>query len=240
MASSPPPPLASDRAGRYEIASVTGESFWAFVPAELPPKLDIGDDLDAAMSAALHALGALDAIGSLLPNPRLFQYMFVRKEAVLSSQIEGTNATLSELLLHEQGEAPGVPNADLQETSTYIAAMNLALAELRDPTGLPISTRLLREMHRVLLSTGRGSTKQPGEIRRSQNWIGGSRPRKRDLRTAACGASRSPPVGPRAIHQPAGQPSRQGSCRSRPVRDHPPLPRRKWPHRPPVGHAHPL
>jgi Fic family protein len=102
--------------------------------------------------------------------------MYVRKEAVLSSQIEGTNASLADLLLHEEGEAPGAPIADLEETSAYIASMNHGLAQIRDPAGLPLSTRLLRDMHRLLLATGRGSTKQPGEIRSSQNWIGGDRP----------------------------------------------------------------
>jgi Fic family protein len=110
----------------------------------------------------------------VLPNLSLFIYAYVRKEAVLSSQIEGTQSSLSDLLLFENNEAPGVPLNDVQEVSNYVAALNHGLDRLRG--GFPLSLRLIREIHEVLLSEGRGSGKQPGEFRVSQNWIGGTRP----------------------------------------------------------------
>ena len=119
-------------------------------------------------------LGRLDGISTLLPDTSLFLYTYVRKEAVLSSQIEGTQSSLSDLLLFELDEAPGVPLDDVVEVSNYVAALDHGLARLR--AGFPLSNRLIREIHEVLLSRGRGSGKSPGEFRRSQNWIGGSRP----------------------------------------------------------------
>jgi len=110
----------------------------------------------------------------LLPDISLFLYLYVRKEALLSSQIEGTRSSLSDLLLFESNELPGVPLDDVQEVSNYVAALNYGLARLRE--GFPLSLRLIREIHGVLLAKGRGSEKTPGEFRRSQNWIGGSRP----------------------------------------------------------------
>jgi len=130
-------------------------------------------DLDL-LEKANRALGRLDALTLLLPDPSLFLYFYVRKEAVLSSQIEGTQSSLSDLLLHEYGEVPGVPIKDVEEVSRYVAALNHGLERLRG--GFPLSLRLIREIHGVLLSKGRCSTKAPGEFRRSQNWIGGSRP----------------------------------------------------------------
>lgn len=127
-----------------------------------------------ALEDANQALGRLDGIASILPDTPLFLYMYVRKEALLSSQIEGTQSSLSELLLFESEEIPGVPLDDVQEVSNYVAAMNYGLERLRG--GFPLSLRLIREIHDILLSKGRGSTKQPGEFRRSQNWIGGTRP----------------------------------------------------------------
>jgi Fic family protein len=120
------------------------------------------------------ALGRLDSASALLPDSQLFLYTYVRKEAVLSSQIEGTQSTLSDLLLFEMKEAPGVPLDDVTEVSNYVAALDHGLKRLRG--GFPLSNRLLREVHGVLLSRGRGSGKDPGEFRRSQNWIGGTRP----------------------------------------------------------------
>ncbi len=120
------------------------------------------------------ALGRLDAVTLLLPDTSLFLYFYVRKEAVLSSQIEGTQSSLSDLLLYESDEVPGVPLDEVQEVSSYVAAVNYGLQRIEG--GFPMSLRLLREMHEVLLSRGRGSEKQPGEFRRSQNWVGGSRP----------------------------------------------------------------
>jgi Fic family protein len=127
-----------------------------------------------ALEPALLALGRLDAISSLLPNPALFLYHYVRKEALLSSQIEGTQSSLSELMLFELDEAPGTPTVDVVEVSNYVAALEHGLARLKD--GFPLSNRWLREMHGVLLRSGRGADKEPGEFRRSQNWIGGTRP----------------------------------------------------------------
>ena len=126
------------------------------------------------LERALLALGRLDSIGALLPDPHLFLYTYLRKEAVLSSQIEGTPSSLGDLLLFELEEAPGVPFDDLVEVSNYVAALEHGLARLRE--GFPLSNRLLREVHARLLSRGRGSNRLPGEFRRSQNWIGGTRP----------------------------------------------------------------
>jgi Fic family protein len=116
----------------------------------------------------------LGGVASLLPDPRLFLYSYVRKEAVLSSQIEGTQSSLDELLVFENAATPGVPNDDIQEVSNYVAAIEHGLKRLRE--NFPLSQRLIREIHGVLLSKGRGSRKQPGEFRTSQNWIGGTRP----------------------------------------------------------------
>jgi Fic family protein len=163
--------------GRYvTISSVGGERVQSFVPDPLPPSppLDIAPALREKLDSALVALGRLDAVSTLLPDTQLFLYMYVRKEAVLSSQIEGTQSSLSDLLLFEADEIPGVPIDDVTEVSNYVAAMEHGLARLRD--GFPLSNRLIREIHEKLLSHGRGADKQPGEFRRSQNWIGGSRP----------------------------------------------------------------
>ncbi len=162
--------------GRYEVTSAGGEQVRAFVPAPLPPDPPISLDgpLLSAFEAATLAVGRLDAVASLLPDRTLFLYTYVRKEAVLSSQIEGTQSSLSDLLLFELKEVPGVPLDDVLEVSNYVAALNHGLRRLDE--NFPLSNRLLREMHGVLLDSGRGSDKTPGEFRRSQNWIGGSRP----------------------------------------------------------------
>jgi Fic family protein len=130
--------------------------------------------LDDLRDRAHLALGRLDSISTLLPDPSFFLYLYLRKEAVLSSQIEGTQSSLSDLLLYESEETPGVPLEDVQEVSRYVAALNHGLERLRG--GFPLSIRLLREIHGVLLASGRGSESMPGEFRTSQNWIGGSRP----------------------------------------------------------------
>jgi Fic family protein len=122
------------------------------------------------------ALGRLDGVTLLLPDPDQFIYTFVRKEAVLSSQIEGTQSSLSDLLLFEHDAAPGALREDAEETANYIAALELGLDQIARPGAPPLSARLLREVHRRLLQTGRGADKAPGEFRRSQNWLGGSRP----------------------------------------------------------------
>jgi Fic family protein len=162
--------------GRYEATTVGGESVRAFVPAPLPPTPPLAFDggLQRALEAATLALGRLDGVSTLLPDTSLFLYTYVRKEAVLSSQIEGTQSSLSDLLLFELEESPGVPRDDVVEVSNYVAALEHGLSRLRG--GFPLSNRLIREIHGVLLSRGRGSGQAPGEFRRSQNWIGGTRP----------------------------------------------------------------
>ena len=119
-------------------------------------------------------MGRLDGVGALLPATQLFLYSYVRKEALLSSQIEGTQSSFSDLLLYESEEAPGVPLGDVQEVVNYVAALEHGLRRIG--TGFPLSLRLIREVHEILLSQGRGSHQSPGEFRRSQNWIGGTRP----------------------------------------------------------------
>jgi len=134
----------------------------------------LAEGLERSLEAAGLAVGRLDGASALLPDTALFLYAYVRKEAVLSSQIEGTQSSLSDLLLFELEDAPGVPEADVVEVSNYVAALDHGLTRLRE--GFPLSGRLLREIHAVLLSRGRGSSREPGEFRRSQNWIGGTRP----------------------------------------------------------------
>src|SRR5690606_20788072 len=162
------------RLGRFVETPVAGEIVRAFVPPPLPPEPPI--DMLAILerlSLAERALGRLDGITMLLPRQELFLYMYVRKEAVLSSQIEGTQSTLSDLLRFETEAQAGKPVDDIREVSNYVDAMMYGLERLED---LPLSLRLIREMHQRLLQSGRGGMKNPGEFRRSQNWIGGSRP----------------------------------------------------------------
>lgn len=165
-----PPP------GQYRTVATAGEAFQAFVPAPLPPvpPVEWSPVLRRRFDDALVALGRLDAVSSLLPNAALVLYSFVRKEAVLSSQIEGTQSSLADLLLYEIDEQPGVPVEDAQQVSRYVAALEHGLARLR--AGFPLSLRLLGEMHAVLLDHPQGRGKTPGEFRRSQVWIGGTRP----------------------------------------------------------------
>lgn len=163
------------RLGQRVAISTAGERAEAYVPQALPPIPPVQlERLYGRLEAANRAIGRLDGVASILPDTPLFLYMYVRKEALLSSQIEGTQSSLSELLLFESEDVPGVPLDDVQEVSNYIGAMNHGLNRIRD--GFPLSLRLIREIHEALLSKGRGSTKQPGEFRRSQNWIGGTRP----------------------------------------------------------------
>lgn len=165
-----PPP------GHSVTVRTQGEPFQAFVPAPLPPMppLAWSAGLRRRFDDALVALGRLDAVSSLLPNAQLVLYSFVRKEAVLSSQIEGTQSSLADLMLFEIDEQPGVPLEDAQEVSRCVAAMAHGVERLR--SGFPLSLRLLREMHGVLLDHPRGRGKTPGEFRRTQVWLGGTRP----------------------------------------------------------------
>ena len=147
-------------------------AYGAFVPHGLPPVLAL-DGLYPLLDRANHALGGLNALGTLLPDTSLFIYTYVRKEAVLSSQIEGTQSSLSDLLLHESHKAPGVPTHDAAEVSNYIRALQYGLAQLKT---IPLSLRLIRGVHKKLMHRVRGNAAQPGELRTSQNWIGGARP----------------------------------------------------------------
>ncbi|MEQ1834301.1 MAG: Fic/DOC family N-terminal domain-containing protein, partial [Candidatus Eisenbacteria bacterium] len=162
--------------GRFITTNVGGERVRAFVPSPLPPEpaLQTGGELEQRLSRADIALGRLDGVSSNLPDTHLFLYSYVRKEAVLSSQIEGTQSSLSDLLLFELDEVPGVPIDDVVESSNYVAALEHGLTRVRE--GLPLSNRLLREMHAKLLARGRGQDRSPGEFRHTQNWIGGTRP----------------------------------------------------------------
>jgi len=168
-------PVFETRLGRYETTAFGGEKVRAYVPCPLPPipPVELGP-LQADLEVANQAVGRLDGIASVLPDPPLFLYMYVRKEALLSSQIEGTQSSLSDLLMFESDEAPGVPLDDTREVSNYVAAMDHGLQRLRGD--FPLSLRLLREIHAILLAHGRGEDKDPGEFRSSQNWIGGTRP----------------------------------------------------------------
>jgi Fic family protein len=161
--------------GEYAVTSTTGESVRAFIPRPLPPEPPLElSTFYPLLDRANQALGRLDGLSTVLPDPELFLYLYVRKEAVLSSQIEGTQSSLSDLLLFENEAAPGVPMDDVREVSNYVAAMQHGLERLRD--GFPLSLRLIREIHEILLRNGRGADRTPGEFRRSQNWIGGTRP----------------------------------------------------------------
>ncbi|MEY5033574.1 MAG: hypothetical protein RL354_2605 [Planctomycetota bacterium] len=162
--------------GIYDTSTTSGEAVRAFVPNALPPvpPLELAGKRQQLLERAILACGRLDAITALLPDASVFLYSYVRQEAVLSSQIEGTQSSLSDLLLFELDEAPGVPFDDVIEVSNYVAALEHGIAQLR--AGQPLSNRLLREVHGHLLSRGRGADKRPGEFRRSQNWLGGTRP----------------------------------------------------------------
>jgi Fic family protein len=164
----------SGRPGSYFETAAGGEKLRAFVPPPLPPgpPLELSGLLER-LSAADRALGRLDGISQLLPDKELFLYMYVRKEAVLSSQIEGTQSTLNDLLRFESEAAAGAPIDDIREVSNYVSAMMHGLERLQI---FPLSLRLIREMHAILLDSGRGSTMAPGEFRTTQNWIGGTRP----------------------------------------------------------------
>jgi Fic family protein len=165
----------NQRLGSFVETSFGGERVRAYVPAPLPPcpPLDLSQ-LMRVYERAIAAVGRLDGVTTVLPSTPLFLYMYVRKEALLSSQIEGTQSSLSDLLLYENQEAPSVGLDDVTEVSNYVAAIEHGVARVRG--GFPLSLRLVREMHAIILKSGRGATKQPGEFRRSQNWIGGTRP----------------------------------------------------------------
>lgn len=162
--------------GIYDILKIGGEEVRAFIPNELPLKqpLKIDAELARKLDNALVSLGRLDSISEILPDSSLFLYMYVRKEAVLSSMIEGTQSSISDLLVYELEGIPGVPIDDAMEVSNYVKALEYGVKRIDE--GFPVSSRLFKEIHNILLSKGRGSTKEPGQYRTSQNWIGGTRP----------------------------------------------------------------
>ena len=168
--------------GRYERSTIAGEAVSAFIPDPLPPmapSLALPPDALEKVRLAEQKLSRLELAGEMVPSLEWFIYAFVRKEAVVSSQIEGTQATLVDLLAYEAG-APAGGTAevtdDVQEVSNYLAALAYARAQLRSEKGLPLSTRLLDEAHHRLMKGVRGASKQSGELRRGQNWLGGTRP----------------------------------------------------------------
>ncbi len=164
--------------GRYRITTTLGEQVRAFAPYPLPPA-DPPLAMDAAATKlhadALAALSRLAVAGAMVPDTDWFLYGFVRKEAVITSQIEGTQATLPDLVTYEATDRAERPE-DVEEVCNYVDALARARRQLADPNGVPLSGRLLRDAHRILMSGARGADKLPGELRRSQNWIGGSRP----------------------------------------------------------------
>ena len=161
--------------GQYVSSVAGGVNCKAFVPAPLPPtpELQLSGKLHSRISQAMLALGRLDAISTLLPDAQLFLYSYVRKEAVMSSQIEGTQSSLSDLMLYEMEGMPGVPMDDVQEVSCYVNALSLGVQRIRE--GHPITFRLISELHQALMTSGRGINKAPGEFRKNSVWIGGHR-----------------------------------------------------------------
>ncbi len=165
--------------GRYLTTTVAGESVEAFVPDPLPPRLTAKQlaTLTEPLREAEAALARLDLAGEMIPSLDWFIYAFVRKEALLSSEIEGTQATLVDVLAWEQTDQHGTSSIeDIEEVTNYVAAVNHAFEQIRSTKGAPISVRLFNDCHRLLMQGVRGANKQPGELRRSQNWVGGSRP----------------------------------------------------------------
>jgi Fic family protein len=164
--------------GTYRVTKWENEEVRAFVPAPLPPAkptLALDDETRRSLSDAMTALGKLAIAADMVPNAEWFLYGFVRKEALITSQIEGTQATLQDVLAFEAGKKAERPD-DVREVCNYVDALTFARGELARPDGLPLATRLFCDVHKRLMKGARGSEKQPGEIRRSQNWIGGSRP----------------------------------------------------------------
>lgn len=164
--------------GTYRVIAVGDEKVRAFVPHSLPPRrppLVLDERLNRQFTEAMAAIGQLSVAGAMVPSVDWFLYGFVRKEAVISSQIEGTQATLQDVLTFEATHKTNRPD-DVQEVCNYIEALTYARRQITRPKGLPLSTRLLRQAHKRLMKGVRGENKQPGEFRHSQNWIGGTRP----------------------------------------------------------------
>lgn len=161
--------------GKYVTNNLTGADYQVYIPAELPPTPAIElEKLSALLEKASASLAKLNKLAQTIPNTSLFVYMYICKEALLSSQIEGTQSSFSDLMLFEQQQQPNIELDDVEEVSNYIKALTHGIKRL--DSGFPLSLRLLREIHAILLKGGRGATKQPGEFRKSQNWIGGTNP----------------------------------------------------------------
>jgi Fic family protein len=170
-----PQPNSKDRLGTYVTSHVSGETVRAFIPPSLPPVPEVQlKQLHQHLDRANQEVGRLNGMTRLLPDIRFLLYLYARKEALVSSQIEGTQSSFADLLLFENDEAPHVAVEDVEEVSNYVAAMQHGLKRMAG--GFPLSLRLIREIHAILLRGGRGANKTPGEFRRTQNWIGGSRP----------------------------------------------------------------
>jgi len=170
-----PPPKSQNRLGTYVTSSISGESVRAYIPPSLPPVPELKlEGLHQHLDRANQGLGRLNGMTRLLPDIRFLLYLYVRKEALVSSQIEGTQSSFTDLLLFENEGVPHVPVEDVEEVSNYVAALQHGLRRLAGD--FPLSLRLIREIHAILLRGGRGGNKMPGEFRRSQNWIGGTRP----------------------------------------------------------------
>lgn len=167
--------MKRDIQGTLVKCSLTSETYNAFIPNPLPPKPDIDlSEVSVLLEKANQAIGELNGVVETSVDPSVLNYMYVRKEAVLSSQIEGTQSTLDDLLKYESEQTQGIPVADASEVSSYVAALNHGMERIKE--GFPLSLRLIREIHKILLTNSRGKTKLPGEFRTSQNWIGGTRP----------------------------------------------------------------
>ena len=161
--------------GRFETCFMPSESYRAFIPTPLPPEPPVNlSGMEHLLGQANRSIGELNGVVDTASDPALLTYMYVRREAVLSSQIEGTQSTLDDLMKYESEQVKGVPVPEAEEVSTYVAALNHGLRRMNE--GFPLSLRLVREVHELLLRNSRGSNKRPGVFRESQNWIGGSRP----------------------------------------------------------------
>ena len=168
--------MKRQQTGIYETTFIGDEQVRAFIPNPLPPE-DVLDMkyLQRSLDSAIFALGQLHSIATILPEPWLFIYAYVRREAVISSRIEGMQSTLSDLMLFELTQVPGVRVDDVVEVSNYVSALEHGLRRIREDH-FPLCNRLIREVHKKLLSSDQGNKNLPGEFRRSQNWLGGTRP----------------------------------------------------------------
>lgn len=161
--------------GKLVKCSVVSECYNAYIPNDLPPLPEVDmSSFSSLLEKANQAIGALNGVISTVPDSAIINYMYVRKEALLSSQIEGTQSTLDDLLRYESQQMQGIPVEDASEVSSYVSALNYGIQRINE--GFPLALRLIKEIHAILLENSRGKTKSPGEFRTSQNWIGGTRP----------------------------------------------------------------